>query len=187
MLSERNRRIAVGVALLALLQFAAIAVYCRVEGERSTAAVRTFRFEQLEGDKLAPDILLERADGTRISLQSLGNGVRLVHFWATWCPPCVDELPGLLATSRTLSAEGLILIAISMDDDWHVIRSFFSDNVPAGVYRAVDKNAFRNFDVATLPDTYLVARNSRLQMRYGGARDWLSVAAREHLRRQLRP
>jgi thiol-disulfide isomerase/thioredoxin len=187
MLSERKRRIAIGVALLALLQVAAIAIYRGVEGKRSTATAETFRFEELSGDALAPDILLERSDGTRTSLQALGGGVRLVHFWATWCPPCVDELPGLFTTSRKLSAEGLTLIAISMDDDWDVIRTFFSGEVPAGIYRAVDKDAYREFDVATLPDSYLVPRNGRLQLRYGGARDWLSAVAQEHLRDQLGP
>jgi thiol-disulfide isomerase/thioredoxin len=187
MLSERKRRIAIGVASLVLLQVAAIAIYRSVEGERSTKAEKEFRFEELRGDTLAPDILLERADGTRISLQAVGGDVRLVHFWATWCPPCVDELPGLLATSRKLSAEGLTLIAISMDEDWDVIRSFFSGNVPAGVYRAVDENAHQEFEIATLPDTYLVPLNGRLQLRYGGARHWMSAAAQEHLRAQIRP
>lgn len=187
MLSKPKRRIAIGVASLVLLQVVAIAIYLRVEGERSAKAEKEFRFEELRGDNLAPDILLERSDGTRMSLQAVGGEVRLVHFWATWCPPCVDELPGLLTTSRKLSSEGLTLVAISMDDDWDVIRSFFAGNVPAGVYRAVDKNAHRRFDVATLPDTYLVPLNGRLRLRYGGARDWLSNSAQEHLRDQIRP
>ena len=182
---ERKRRLAIGVVLLALLQVAAIAIYRSVEGERSTKAEKDFRFEELRGDTLAPDILLERADGTRMSLQAVGGDVRLVHFWATWCPPCVDELPGLLATAHKLAPEGLTLIAISMDDDWDVIRSFFSGNVPLGVYRAVDENAHQDFDIVTLPDTYLVPLNGHLQLRYGGARNWQSAAARKHLRDQL--
>ena len=184
-MSERSRRILIGVVALAVLQAAVIAIYLRVDGERSTSAGEAFRFEELDGTTLAPDMLLERSDGTRIPLQALRGGVRLVHFWATWCPPCVDELPGLLATAHKLAPDGLTLIAISMDDDWAVIRSFFSGHVPANVYRAVDKDAYRSYDVAALPDTYLVPGNGRLTLRYGGARDWLSAAALEHLRRQL--
>lgn len=183
-MSRRSRRIAIGVAAVVLLQVAAFALYLRVEGDRGDK--EQFRIEVLRGDILAPNILLERSDGTRVSLHAIGGNLRLVHFWATWCPPCVDELPGLRATSDELAGKGLTLIAVSMDENWDVIRSFFAGEVPPNIYRAVHSEAHKKFDVATLPDTYLVPSNGRLRVRYGGARNWRSQGAKQHLRAALR-
>lgn len=186
MSSERRRRILIGLAALVAIQAAAVGIYLAVQRSRGESEPTAFRVEQLRGDLGAPDIVLERADGTRLSIHDLDAKFRLVHFWATWCPPCVEELPGLLATSRELSERGLTLVAISMDEDWSEIRSFFGGDVPPEVYRAVDPNAHEKYDIVSLPDTYLVRRDGRLQLRYGGARDWQTPAAQTHLDQQLR-
>lgn len=182
-MTTRSRRLAV-IAGLVAVQAAAVLIYLGVERSRS-AGSDSFRVEQVRAESRAPDILLERADGSRVSLHDFDGSVRIVHFWATWCPPCVEELPGLLATARALADRGLALVAISMDDDWTAIRTFFRGDVPAEVYRAVDPGAHRLYDVASLPDTYLVGRDGSLALRYGGARDWRSAAARAHLAARL--
>ena len=179
------RKIVVTVAVLAAIQAAAVGIYYAVQRPRAKEPAG-FRVEKLRGDARAPNLLLERADGRRLSINDVGSGVRLVHFWATWCPPCVDELPGLLATSRELAGSGLTLVAISMDDDWAAIRSFFDGEVPVEVYRAVDPDANAQYDVVSLPDTYLVSPGGRMRFRYGGARNWRSRDAIEHLAAQLR-
>jgi thiol-disulfide isomerase/thioredoxin len=184
--ATNRRRVIVAVAALAGIQAAAVGVYLAVERGRTGSGAALFRVEQLSGEAPAPNILLEREDGTRISVHQLGGNVRLVHFWATWCPPCIDELPGLLKTSRELADRGLTLAAISMDDDWSAIRSFFDAEVPAEVYRAVDPAAHRQYDIVSLPDTYLVGPRDQLLLRYGGARSWTDPKARAHLNAWLR-
>lgn len=179
--SSKRHRAVIAVSVIVALQLAAVGIYWTVSERRSMSAAG-FRVERLSGNVPAPDMLLEREGGARISVHATGGKVRLVHFWATWCPPCVKELPGLLATSRALADSGLSLVAVSMDDDWETIRRFFDGNVPPEVYRAVDGNAQKRYDVYSLPDTYLVPNDGRLKLRYGGARDWRSEAAREHLR-----
>ena len=186
MANNRRRNIAIGIGVLVAVQAAAIALYFTIERDGGAKSDVPFRVERLGDDTPAPDIALERADGSRLSVHAVGGPVRLVHFWATWCPPCVDELPGLLATSRELASRGLTLIAISMDDDWPAIREFFDGDIPAEVYRAVDNDAHKRYDVYSLPDTYLVRQQAQLLLRYGGARDWRGPAAREHLILQLR-
>jgi peroxiredoxin len=181
----RANRIIVGVAALAAIQAAAVGIYVAVERTRDSHEVAAFRVERLSGEEPAPDILLEREDGTRIPIRELGGTVRLVHFWATWCPPCVEELPGLLATSREFAKHGLTLVAVSMDDDWRAVRSFFDGDVPVEIYRAVDPDAHSRYDIVSLPDTYLVGPDGKLRLRYGGARRWRDTAARLHLEAQL--
>lgn len=179
--SNKRHRAVIAVGVLVAVQLAAVGIYWTVSKRRS-ASPAEFRVERLSGNVPAPDIQLEREGGARVSVHATGGKVRLVHFWATWCPPCVKELPGLLETSRALADSGLSLVAVSMDDDWETIRIFFDGDVPPEVYRAVDGNAHKLYDVYSLPDTYLVPNDGRLKLRYGGARDWQSEAARKHLR-----
>ncbi len=59
---------------------------------------------------LAPSFTLERYGGGRISLDELRGKVVLLNFWATWCPPCVEEMPSLLKVAREYESQGFVLI-----------------------------------------------------------------------------
>lgn len=181
MTRSRLRRVVLPIAILLALQAAAVAIYLSVQRSRSAPEADRFEVERLHNGARAPNILLERADGSTTYLHELDRSARLVHFWATWCPPCVEELPGLMETSRALAGRGLTLVAISMDHDWSKIRAFFGGRVPAEIFRAVDPEAHEAFDIVALPDTYLVAPDHELRFRYGGARAWRAPSAWDHL------
>ena len=185
-MSQRRQTALIAAGAILGIQALLVGVYWLVEPRRSPARPPSFRVERLSGRAVAPDLLLERSDGRRFSLHEQIRGIRLVHFWATWCPPCLEELPGLLAASRHLADRGLTLIAVSVDDDWKAVRQFFGGVVPPAVYRAVAAEAHKAYDVFALPDTYLISGDGRLRFRYGGARNWRTAAARDHLETQLR-
>jgi thiol-disulfide isomerase/thioredoxin len=139
---------------------------------------------QLRGG-IAPDLALSGADGAIRRLEELRGTPVLLHFWATWCPPCRQEMPALLQLARDLRREeGLELVAASVDSSWQSIDLFFDGKTPAQVYR-VDGDAPRSFGVEELPDSYIVGRDGLLRARIEGARDWSSPAAREAVRAAL--
>ena len=113
-------------------------------------------------------------------------GTYVVEFWATWCEPCRDELPGLLSFARDMRGRGLEVVAIAVEDDWEDIGAFFGGAVPREVIVETDAAAHKRFGVSTLPDTYLVDRSGKLVERYSGARDWRASPARERVIRNLR-
>jgi thiol-disulfide isomerase/thioredoxin len=105
-----------------------------------------------------------------------------VHFWATWCPPCREELPALLALSRDLARGGRFeLVAVSVDRDWKVVESFFGGSVPPEVVRDAKLSGARAYGVSFLPDSYLVDADGNVVLRILGARDWKSRAAKTSL------
>ena len=106
----------------------------------------------------------------------------LVHFWATWCEPCREELPELIALSRELSDTRLTLLAISEDRDWKSVQTYFDGQVPPEILWDASGEGEKLYEVSTLPDTYLVDPKGRLILRFGGARDWSSPAAKRLLR-----
>jgi len=145
-----------------------------------------FSAEILDGRQAAPEFELVRADGSRLRLEELAGRPVLVHFWATWCPPCRDELPGLVDAAGRFRDRGLVLVAVTVDDSWASVNRFFAGRVPGEIFRSASPDAHHRYGVFALPDTYLVSADGRLVRRYGGARDWRSAAAGRHLAEVVR-
>lgn len=182
----RRARIALAIGILAGLQLVAIAIYVGVQRSREPKPVTGFAAERSSMAEAAPTIKAMRADGSAVAITWPSERTRIVHFWATWCPPCVKELPSLLAFAREMRERGIEVVAIAVDDDWADIAAFFGGTIPPEVVVETDAAAHKRFGVSTLPDSYLVDRIGQVVERYHGARDWRAPAAREHVLARMR-
>jgi len=77
------------------------------------------------------------------------------------------------------------LLAVSVDDDWDTMRTFFDGRVPRSVVRPERAEVHRSFGASTLPDSYLVDASGRVVKRYAGARDWSTDTARASLAKAI--
>ena len=178
-----RRRLWIGIAVLVAIQAGAFGLY-KLKTRRSVEST-PFANETL-AVREAPVLAFERANGQRSTLAYARGEVVMVHFWATWCEPCRDELPGLLARADELAAHGRFeLIAVAVDDDWDAIRRFFGGTVPPAIVRPEQADIHRRFGASTLPDTYLVDASGKLVIRYAGARDWADPRAHADLARAI--
>ncbi|MCO6431096.1 MAG: TlpA family protein disulfide reductase [Deltaproteobacteria bacterium] len=108
--------------------------------------------------KLAPDFTLPCLDGSKRSLSSMKGKYVLVHFWATWCAPCIHELKSLHNLYRYLHHDRFEILAIALDDSWEAISKMQRENNfsfsilfdEAGVTR-------QSYQVTELPLTVLVS------------------------------
>lgn len=176
----RRARIAIGVGVLAALQIGAVLIYLLVQGSRASSPSTRFAVERPSITEVAPSINARRSDGSAVAITWPAHRTRIVHFWATWCAPCVKELPGLLAFGRDMRERGFEVVAIAVDDDWKDIATFFGGTIPPEVIVESNGAAHKRFGVSTLPDTYLVNPAGKVVERYYGARDWRAPAARAH-------
>lgn len=177
----RRARIAITVGLLVGVQGVAILIYVAVERSRARPAPAKVEAQRISDADVAPTITGQRSDGSKVSLTWPASRARIVHFWATWCEPCREELPSLLALAREQRAGGIDVVAIAVDDKWQDIATFFGGAVPPEIVVEESGVAHKRFGVSTLPDTYLVDRSGRLVERYQGARDWAAQAMRERV------
>jgi len=131
-----------------------------------------------EGDA-APDFRLDALDGRSVSLSELRGNVVLVHFWATWCPPCVEEIPSLDRLSRSLPGEGFQVLAVSVDEGGApAVKSFLErKGLTLPVLLNPDRSVAAGYGTFKFPETYLVDRNGIVRYKIIGAANWDNPAA----------
>ncbi len=128
-----------------------------------------------EMDRPLPELALSRLDGSTLHLSETLGRPLVLHFWATWCPPCREELPGLLAYA---AEGGLPVLAVSLDADWETIRRFLGSDPPPPVVLGEGELVTAAFDVPSLPVTFVVDAAGSLRLRLDGPRDWEAAALR---------
>lgn len=154
----------------------------RAAADASSHLLQSFRAEPL--DEAAPRFTVVDIDGATFSLaEELGHPI-VLHFWATWCKPCRDELPALAAAYRALADRDVRFIAISIDRDVPEpsIRSLAQQYaLPFTVALASTGDVTEDYWSWGIPVTYFIDRAGHLRERFRGSRDWRSVAARQLL------
>lgn len=109
----------------------------------------------------------------------------VVHFWATWCAPCVEEYPSLLAYWRAAKGDPrLALVTVSADRDWKTVDRFLGDKGAADGLEMLldsDQKAASAWGTAKFPETWFVAPDGTVLSRAEGPLDWASADARKKI------
>lgn len=124
--------------------------------------------------QLFPEIILKDPDGAGSNLKSLRGKLVLINLWATWCPPCRNEMPSLERLSQVVDHQKIAVIAISVDNDINLVREFVMQyHLSFPIYMDQDMSiANRQLGVQMFPTTYLVGSDGRLLSKITGERDW---------------
>jgi cytochrome c biogenesis protein CcmG, thiol:disulfide interchange protein DsbE len=132
---------------------------------------------------LAPELRLPLLDGDTASLADYRGKVVMLNIWATWCPPCVTELPSMQRVYETFADQGLEILAVAVDAlpgerqaDGRVVGvvSEFADRFGLTFPVALDPTGGteRLLEVNYLPTTFLIDREGRIRVREVGGRYW---------------
>ena len=112
----------------------------------------------------------------------LKGKVVLLNFWATWCPPCVDEAPSLNALQHRIAPLGGTVLGVSVDDDEQAYQEFIKRyGLAFPTYRDTSKQIPLTYGTTMFPDTYIIDRNGKLDRKIVGAQDWGSTEMTQYL------
>ena len=127
----------------------------------------------------APDVLLRTLDGQNHSLKQYAGKIVLVNFWATWCQPCIREMPSIERLYQKYKARGFEIVAISRDQgNEQEVRAFVSKyKLTFPIVLDPEHKAKALYKVRGLPTTYLVDRKGQVAGYGAGPREWDNEAA----------
>lgn len=118
----------------------------------------------------------------RITLNELHGKVVVLNFWATWCPPCVEEMPSLVQMQQRLKDKGITVLAVSVDVDEDAYHKFLKDyKVNLLTVRDPSHKSSDLYGTFKYPETYIIDRNGTLRRKFIGPVDWTTPEILEYL------
>lgn len=135
----------------------------------------------------APSLPIYDRAGKAVDLSKEKDRLIIIHFWATWCPPCVEEVPALSKFwEKYRGRRDIVLYTISVDKDWKTIDDFTAKNPNAlPVYRDPNASTAQRFGSSQYPETYIANKNGRVIYRVQGAIEWNDPAVQQRIEQLL--
>ncbi len=122
----------------------------------------------------APDFTLNTLTGEVVKLSDLKGQVVLLNFWATWCPPCRQEIPSMMRLNAAMAGKPFRMLCVSIDDGGKVaVEEFFRTSgfsLPALI--DTDKRAGKLYGLTGVPETFVIDRNGVILKKVVGAMEW---------------
>jgi cytochrome c biogenesis protein CcmG/thiol:disulfide interchange protein DsbE len=129
----------------------------------------------------APDFTVQDSDHT-ITLSQFRGQVVVLNFWATWCPPCIEETPSLVQMQARLKNKGVVVLAVSIDADDAAYHKFLKDySVNMVTVRDEAKKAANLYGTFGWPESYVIDRNGVIRRKFIGPVDWNSPEVKDFL------
>ena len=122
-----------------------------------------------------PNFTLRNDDGQVVALADFRGKIAIVNFWATWCAPCIEEMPSLNRLAERYADKGLQILGVSIDEDADAYREFLTKNhISFLTLRDPSHNTSERYGTFKLPESYISSRDGRLLNKIIGAADWTS-------------
>lgn len=135
-----------------------------------------------DAPRVMPDISFKTIFGKQMSLNDLRGQWVVLNFWATWCAPCLVEMPSLQAAQDEFGGQGVRVVGVSLDRNMNgdKLRDFMEDKGfgPIAAYYAADHTIMRTLNLRGLPSTYIIAPNGMAIGVVEGDADWVGDDAR---------
>ncbi len=157
-------------------------------GSAAPRARKAHALKPWQGDPTPPPLDLPVLEDGRMRLDDMRGQVVLINFWASWCPPCVHEMPSMERLAQSLEGRPFRMIAVNMAEDPATVRHFLETRVHFSqpVLLDADGKALRDWKVFAFPTTYLVDHRGRIRYGVSGAVDWVAPEQRQVIEQLLR-
>ena len=135
----------------------------------------SFHERLVEVGDSAPDFSITTDNGRAITAASFGGKLLVLNFWATWCPPCVEELPSLNEFANRFTKAGVVVLGISVDSDEKIYRDFLARaRVSFLTARDPDRKISADYGTFKYPESYIVDGKGKVLRKIISNQDWMS-------------
>jgi cytochrome c biogenesis protein CcmG, thiol:disulfide interchange protein DsbE len=120
----------------------------------------------------APNFSVTGDAGQKVSLSDFAGKVVVVNFWASWCPPCVQEAPSLNEFAKMLAPKGVVVLAISVDQNEKQYREFLKKyQLAFHTARDPEQNSTYKYGTYKFPESYIIDRTGKVVRKFPGLPD----------------
>jgi peroxiredoxin len=120
----------------------------------------------------APDFTVQDSD-RKVTLSDLRGKVVVLNFWASWCPPCIEETPSLIQMQHRMKDKGVVVFAVSVDEDDELYHKFLKDyNMDLLTVRDAQQKSNQLYGTFKFPETYVIDRDGKIRRKFISSVDW---------------
>ncbi|MCP4692281.1 MAG: TlpA family protein disulfide reductase [Desulfobacterales bacterium] len=123
---------------------------------------------------VAPDFTLPTLDGKMVRLHEKRGSVVFINTWASWCPPCVEEMPSIQKLYKALAGEKFEVLAVSIDEDGAKAVAPFMKKHGLTFPALTDPTASikKTYGLTGVPESFIIDKNGVIVMKFKGPTDW---------------
>jgi cytochrome c biogenesis protein CcmG, thiol:disulfide interchange protein DsbE len=133
------------------------------------------QFKAVKLGEQVPNFTLRKDDGQVASLADYRGKILVLNFWASWCGPCVDELPSLKQFAERYNDKGVVVLGVSLDEDPEAYKEFLVKyQINFSTLRNPSHSVSEMYGTFKLPETYIISRDGHLMNKIIGPTDWAS-------------
>jgi cytochrome c biogenesis protein CcmG, thiol:disulfide interchange protein DsbE len=136
----------------------------------------------------APEISVVSLDNQQLTLASLKGKVVLLNFWATWCPPCREEIPSMMKLNKLMTGKPFQMVCVSVDEGGKkAIQEYFKNSgnlLPA--YTDPSGQVSKTYGITGVPETFVIDKNGVIVKKVIGGLDWNSPEVIDFLEKLMK-
>jgi cytochrome c biogenesis protein CcmG/thiol:disulfide interchange protein DsbE len=120
----------------------------------------------------APDFTVQDAEH-KVTLSDFRGQVVVLNFWATWCPPCIEETPSLVQLQKRMKDKGITVVGVSWDEDGEAYHKFLQDHkIDFLTVRDAAQKSSSLYGTLKIPETYIIDRKGIVRRKFISAVNW---------------
>lgn len=134
----------------------------------------------------APDFKVVTETGRTITPENFGGKLLVLNFWASWCQPCLQEVPSLEVFNRQFAPEGVVVLGVSVDKNENLYRQFLKQfPVSFQVARDPSWDIAANYGTFQLPETYIIDSSGKVVQKVIAAQNWMNPEFVQSIKKML--